>query len=320
MPHRHRVRVDPVERAIRRKALFLRRRDLLALGFTDAHLRRALARKRVFRVRQGWYSVPDAPEPGIRAVRVGGRLTALSALLSYGMRVPHPATLQVAVRPTASRLRNPDDRRVRLTRLASVTVFWIDRPSASLWRVSVADALVAILSTEGRDVAVAACSAALHAGALSEWQLDLVFDRAPARVKPWRRLASSLDESFGETYARLWFGDAGIDCEQQIEVPGVGWLDFRLRRNLYVEIDGGQHDEEGQRQKDYERDLAVAALGGRTIRIRYRQLLGQWSQVLAAVDRAIADADALAARRLRHPYRPRPKRKRRRSDAKPPLR
>ena len=307
----------PLERVIRRNGFFVRRRDLIAMGYTDAHLRHSLRLRRIFRVRHGWYSIPAAPEAGIRAVRVAGRLTALSALESYGLPVPRSSALQVAVRPTSSRLRSPDDRRVRLTRFAGVTVFWTDRGGLSPWRLSVADALVAVLATEGRDVAVAACSAALHAGALKDWELDLVFDRAPARVRRWRTLVSAQDESHGETYVRLWFGDAGIACEQQVLVPGVGRLDFRLRHGLFAEIDGGQHADEAQRRKDHDRDLAVAALGGRTIRILYHQLLGDWPAVLAAVVRAIADADALAARRRRHPYRPRPTRKRRRSGAKP---
>ena len=307
-----------VAQTIRRRGHFLRRRDLLAAGFTDAHLRHALNQKSIFRVRHGWYSVPDAPEAGIRAVRVGGRLTALSALESYGMIVPRPATLHVAVRPTASRLRSPADRRVRLTRFAGVTVFWTDRGGSSPWRVSVGDALLAILATEPRDVAVAACSAALHMRALRGWELDLVFDRAPARVRRWRSLVSTLDESHGETFTRLWLGDAGIACTQQVHVAGVGWLDFRLRENLYVEVDGGHHGEPGQWREDHERDLATALLGGRTIRITYPQLLGNWPAVLAAIERAIADADALAVRRRAHPYRPRPQRKRRRSAAERP--
>lgn len=308
----------PLELVIRRHNFFLRRRDLLAIGYTDAQLRRALARKRIFRVRQGWYSVPDAPEAGIRAVRVGGRLTALSALESYGVRVPQPSMLQVAVRPTASRLRSPADRRMPLTRLSGVTIFWTDAGGAVPWRVSLADALVAVLTTEGRDVSVAACSAVLRSGALREWELDLVFERAPAGVRRWRRLVSAQDDSHGETFARLWLGDARIPCEQQVHVPGVGWLDFRLRRNLYLEVDGGQHGEPAQWQEDHERDLAITALGGKTIRVTYRQLLGDWPAVLASIERAIADADALEARRLRHPYRPRPQRKRRRSAAKLP--
>jgi very-short-patch-repair endonuclease len=117
---------------------------------------------------------------------------------------------------------------------------------------------------------------------------------------------------------RLWLGDAGIPCEQQIHVDGVGWLDFRLRPNLYVEVDGGQHGNPDQWEADHERDLAIAALGGRTIRVTYRQLLGAWPAVLAAIERAIADDAALAERRARHPYSPRPRRKRRSSASKQP--
>jgi len=309
----------PVERAIRRGGWFLRRRDLLALGFTDARLKQALGRKRIFRVRHGWYSVPDAPELGIRAVRVGGRLTGLSALESYALPVPRPTTLHVAVRPTASRLRHPADRRVRLTRLSGATVHW-DHTGAtrSPWRVSVADALLAVLATERRDVAVAACSAALHRRAITGAALDRVFARAPARVTRWRTLVSALDEAHGETYARLWLGDAGIPCEQQVEVSGVGRFDFRLGPRLYLEVDGGQHGEPEGWERDHDRDTELAALGARALHVTYRQLYSAWPAVLAAIERAIADDAALATRRLRHPYRPRAQRKRRRSGAKLP--
>lgn len=308
----------PLETTLRRHDFFLRRRDLLALGYTDAQLRAALQGRRIFRVRQGWYSVPDAPEEGIRAVRVGGRLTGLAALRSYGLLVPPPRGLEVAVRATASRLRHPADRRVRLTRLSGTVVAWNDRGGPSPWRVSVPDALAFVLATETREVAVAACSAVLRAGMLRDWELEVLFDRAPARVRPWRALTSVRDESYGETFARLRFRDAGIECQQQVEVAGVGWLDFRLRANLHFEVDGGQHGDPDQWRKDHARDLAIAARGGRTIRVTYAQLLGEWPAVLAAVERAIADADALAARRRSHPYRGRPQRKRRRSSAKLP--
>jgi len=43
-----------MERIIRHRGWFLRRRDLLALGYTDAGLRAALGVRRIFRVRQGW--------------------------------------------------------------------------------------------------------------------------------------------------------------------------------------------------------------------------------------------------------------------------
>jgi hypothetical protein len=315
--------MESIESCIRRNG-FLRRRDLLQRGYSDAGIRRSLEGHRIFRVRQGWYSVPDSPQAAIRAVRVGGRLTSISALESYGLRVPRRRHTHIAVLATASRLRGPNDRRRRLSADDAVRVHWIDRSSAGgdVWRVSIDDALLAVLLEEPRDIAVACCSAVLRHRRLSRVRLDAVFRRAPARVQPWRVFASALDDSHGETFARLWFGDAGMPCVQQPFVSGVGHLDFKLGPHTYVEIDGAQHDPrwtgEGPStyEPDHDRDTTMAIQGDRVLRYTYRQIYGDWPRVVAAIERAIADDLALTARRLRHPYRPRVRRKRRRSAAK----
>jgi very-short-patch-repair endonuclease len=315
--------MDPVERSIRRGGLFLRRRDLLALGFTDGQIKSSLARRLIFRVRQGWYSVPDAPEPAIRAVRVGGRLTSLSALESYGLRVPRRERTHVAVPETASRLRRPDDRHRRLGSRDPVRVHWVDRRGAggNQWRVSIEDALLAVLVEEPRDIAVACCSAVMHSKRWSAHRIDAVFARAPLRARCWRGLVSALDESHGETFARLWFMDAGVQYEQQVALKDVGRVDFRVGPNSYVEIDGGQHDPEwtGEGEsnwdKDHDRDTTVAIGGGGVLRYNYRQLYGDWPRVLASIERTVADDLVLTAYRSRHPYRPRARRKRRTSAA-----
>lgn len=317
--------MPPVDTVLRSHGFFLRRRDLLALRYTDGHLRAALACKRIFRVRQGWYSVPDAPDAGVRAVRVGGRLTSLSALESYGLPVPRQPLLHVAVKATASRLRSQVDRRVRLSSVSGVAVHWVDRVrGGSPWRVSVADALLAVLVTEPRDVAIACCAAALQHRLLTPSAVDAIFERAPARVRGWRRLVSALDESHGETFFRLWLADVGRTCEQQVQIRGAGRFDFRLSPHVYVEIDGAQHDpswtgESGSSwQNDLDRATTMAIRGDRVLHFGYRQLYTDWPRVMAAIERAIADDAALAARRRRHPYRPRTQRKRRRSGAKLP--
>jgi very-short-patch-repair endonuclease len=315
--------MDPIERSIRRGGLFLRRRDLLAQGFTDRDIKAALGRHRIFRVRQGWYSVPDAPEPAIRAVRVGGRLTSISALESYGLRVPRQTRVHVAVKGTASRLRRPDDRRRRLDRHDEVRVHWIDRRDAggNAWRVSLEDALLAVLVEESREIAVACCSAVMHHMKWSARRLGTVFSGAPEHVRCWRGLVSGLDESHGETFARLWLTDAGVRFEQQVVIENVGRLDFRVGPNSYVEIDGGQHDPEwtgdgkSTWDNDHDRDTTAAIGGGTVLRFNYRQLYRDWPRVLAAIERTVADDLALTVYRRRHPYRPRARRKRRTSAA-----
>ncbi|HEV7949132.1 MAG TPA: type IV toxin-antitoxin system AbiEi family antitoxin domain-containing protein, partial [Glaciihabitans sp.] len=321
-----------IDSLIRVNGGFRRRRDLRAHGMSDGMIRAALAAKRIFRVRHGWYSVPDAPVMGIRAVRLGGRLTGIAALESYGLRVPHNKVVDIVVPAGACRLRNPEDRTQRLAAsamirtsapaaattpapVARVRVHWTDPPRHKLrstsWRVSIDDALLMVLSTESRDVAVAcACAIANH----KRWppqRMDAVFARAPSRAQRWRALVSALDDSHGETFVRLWLGDAGIACESQPQLAGIGRLDFRISPNVYVEVDGAQHDENwtggtpSSWQSDRSRDIAVTIRGGRVLRWTYRHLYRHWANCLAAAERARADDVELIARRERHPPLPR---------------
>jgi very-short-patch-repair endonuclease len=318
-------RMLALDQVIRRHDYFLRRRDLLARGFSDHQIRQGLGAGRIFRVRHGWYSVPDAPAPAILAVRVGGRLTSISALETYGLRVPNRDDVHVAVRASASRLRNPQHRRERLRRRDPVRIHWNDRPSGggSVWRASIADALLVVLNSESREIAVACCSAAMRHKKLSWAALDAVFRRAQSRVTCLRGLVSALDDSHGETYARLGFLDAGIQFEQQPYIRGAGQLDFKVGPHSYVEVDGGQHDPawtgEGQSnwQKDLDRRTTMAIRGDRVEHYSYLLLYTQWPRVLAAIQRMIADDLALTALRRRHPHRPSALRKRRSSAQKP---
>jgi hypothetical protein len=316
--------VFSVERVIRSRGGFLRRRDLLARGYRDPHIRAALASRRIFRVRHGWYSVPDTPEPAIRAVRVGGRLTGIAALESYGLRVPRRAVVDIAVPRGACRLRSPRDRRTRLADDEPVAIHWTDPPRATIppgsWRVSLDDALLLVLATEPRDVAVACCSAVARYKRWSAGRMDAVFARAPRPARRWRGLVGVLDDSHGETFVRLWLMDARVPWEPQPSLAGVGRLDGRVSPNVYVEVNGAQHDPDwtGETPSNYERDRDRAATvvlnGGHVLEFTYRQLYGDWPRCLAAIERARADDLELIARRQRHPSLPRSlNRKRRRS-------
>ena len=302
-----------VERWIRRHGWFARRSELIAAGYSDADLRAALAGRAIFRARHGWYSVPDAPPDAITAVRVGGRLTGVAALASYGLRVPRRTVLDVAVPGNACRLRDPGNRRERLT-AGRVNVHWVDTRRGlhrSPWRVSLEEALVHILRHESRDVAVACASALLRRRRLSQARLRAAFARAPRRVAHWRELTSPLDDSHGETFVRLWLMDAGVRCESQPFVPGVGHLDLRASERVYLEVDGAQHDpewtgeEESSYQSDHNRDAIMATRGNHVLRYTYLQLYGNWPLCLAGIERAIADDLELTARRLQHPEPPR---------------
>lgn len=301
----------PIDTLLRCSGWFLRRRDLLERGYTDAAIRAALADRIIFRVRQGWYSVPDAPEPAVRAVRVGGRLTSISALESYGIPVPRRPDTHIVVKATASRLRATHDRRKRLAGARDVRIHWVDRAASadSVWRVSIDDALLQVLIDEPRDIAVACASLVMHIEKWTDRRLDAIFARAPHDVRVWRALVSALDESHGETFFRLWTRDAGLLVVQQVSRRGVGRLDFQIGPHTFVEVDGGQHDPgwtataSNSWEKDHDRDTTMAIAGDRVLRFTYRQLYGDFTRILLAVCRCRADDLALTTIRNRRPYR-----------------
>lgn len=314
---RHYRSVEPVDRFIRRSGYFQRRRDLLALGYRDWHLKVALGAKRIFRVRQGWYSVPDAPEPAIRAVRVGGQLTGVAALESYGFRVPRRPRVDIQVASNACRLRQPTDRRARFSRDSGVRVTWsgerrLSRADPLAWRASVDDALVFVLKTERRDVAVACASAVAHKLRWGSRRIATVFARASASARCWASLVDARDESHGETFVRLWLADAAIRLHPQVHVPGVGRVDGQVAPHVFIEVDGAQHDPEwtgdggSSYHSDIDRDIRLAIRSSEAIRITYRQLDRhrggvRWAECLAAIRQAIANDLELVERRARHP-------------------
>ena len=83
--------------------------------------------RHMIRVRDGWYARPTERRDVIRAWRVGGRLTCVSASEFHAGIEPGPV-LHVEVPRNAARLRDPDDRRRRLGPHAAVVVHWTRHP------------------------------------------------------------------------------------------------------------------------------------------------------------------------------------------------
>lgn len=277
-----------------------RRRDLLAAGFGDAAITGALAAHRIFRVRHGWYAVVGTSEVIVRVIRVGGRITGLSALTMLGMYLPPPHVTDIAVPRNAARLRRPGNRRERLRAADGVRIHWIDEPRGNRppaqWMASEDDALLCVLRLERREVAIACCDALLRYRNWTQERLTRVFALAPERTHSWLTLVDGRADAWGETAVRLRLGDVGIPFEPQVLVPGArGPYDGRVSANVYVEIDGRQHDQdwdgptESSFERDHEKDVALAIAGGRCIRITYLQLEQSWPECLRAIRQAIAD-------------------------------
>lgn len=275
----------------------LRRRDLLDAGFSDSQIKRELIDKRVFRVRHGWYMLPDSNDQVARVVRIGGRITGLAALRVLQVPyLPRTGVIDVSVPRGAANLRQPHDRRKRLTSHSRIRINWNDSPRKnrlpSDWISSESEALLCVLRRESREVAVACCDALIRYRGWTNAQLDRVFREAPARVQQWRGLIDGRADAWGETVVRLRVRAAGIPFEPQFVVPGAGRYDGRVVGMLLIEVDGKQHDEswdgESSFERDHDRDLVVVREQGRVIRITYRQIEECWDECLRTIQIAYA--------------------------------
>lgn len=86
------------------------KRQLVARGARDLDLTNAVRRGEVLRARQGWYTTLSATDAAVRAVRVGGRLTGVSAVAAAGGWVHGRHPLHVSVPANAARLRSQTNR------------------------------------------------------------------------------------------------------------------------------------------------------------------------------------------------------------------
>jgi hypothetical protein len=183
--------------------------------------------------------------------------------------------------------------RQRLSDSDPVRVHWITAPRNALrsrdWLATEDDALVLILHTAPRDLAVAACDGVIRYLGWDAARLDAVFRRAPRRVQSWRSLVDGRADSWGETAVRLQLMDVGIRLEPRAEVTGVGLFDGRVSEGVYIEVDGAQHDETwagdepSSFERDHLKDLGLAALGARSIRITYQLFETRWAECVAAI-------------------------------------
>ncbi len=124
------------------------RRELEINGVISGSVDIAADYRRIMRVRQGWYARPDEHPEVLRAWRVGGRLTCVSALAFYAGMTGTPV-LHVEVPAGSAKLRDPDRPRSRLDRDSPVVVHWTRHPGPGDRRAVTAEHAEAVASVCG---------------------------------------------------------------------------------------------------------------------------------------------------------------------------
>ena len=275
---------------------FHRRRELIACGWTDRALRTAVTDGRILRPRPGAYLPLDTPSDLVEACALGGRLACVSELARHKVFVLDKSALHVHLHETRAKA----PRSARSVRLHWGRLHRTPHPCSTA--VEPFDAVVCAIRCQPPRAAVATLDSALRLGVLDHDDLDALFRVLPRRYRVLRRLVDPRAESGPETLVRLILRSLGVRFEVQVEIAGVGRVDFVVDGWLIVECDSEEfHSKWEEQRKDRRRDQAAAALGYATYRAIAEDIMWHPDRVRAALAGLLTSANRTRSRTMRAP-------------------
>ncbi|MDT0185130.1 DUF559 domain-containing protein [Microbacterium sp. ARD31] len=251
----------------------LTRAGLIEAGYTAKTITRDVKRGVLVRLRRDRYAITPSAD-GDTAVRIGGRVSCLTAIAATGAFTMGDERVHVQVERRGSRLRSPNTSKERWLRsrasAAKIRLHWSDcaDTGGSLESVPFEDALRQFIRCQPPREVVATLDSLLRSRTVKRRQLREVFASLPPRYRILLTLVDPRAESGPESLLRLMLRQLGIPFEIQVSIPGVGRVDFVIGGVLIIECDSRAHHEGWEsQQKDRIRDVEAARLGYATIRL-----------------------------------------------------
>ena len=268
------------------------KQQLVARGAHDLELTRAVRSGSVMRARQGWYTTLPEQDPRVLAVRVGGRLTGISALIAAGAWVRGRFPLHVSVHDNAARLRSPWNRFLRWDKAGTpaVVLHWDDpfvarRGTAT--SVHLLDALLRVVLDERVETAVAALDWALSTNRIDRIDFERLVMQLPAELRPINRIVDDRCGSIPESEARVALLARGHSLRSQVPVAHTKQIDLVVDEEVGLEVDGKEHHRD-RFESDRAKDLDITLAGMHAIRPSAQMVFHDWQRVLAGIEIAIA--------------------------------
>lgn len=234
------------------------------LPYTDVQLKSLVRRGSLLRVRPGWYATPAADADEVAARKIGGTMTGPTLLRKLAVWLRTDPALHVLVGPHASGIR-----------AGHACVHYLELPATP--RDQVATALWAMAMCCTLEETVAAVDSILELGLLRIEELEPYAARH-FRLRQAIERASSGSQSGLETRFRLFLRANRIRYRIQVDISGVGRVDFLIGDRLVVEVDGRTHHLGGQFEQDRRRDLELIRQGYVVVRLSYRMLFDDWQR------------------------------------------
>ena len=252
------------------------RQQLLARGHSGFDLTAAVRCREIRRIRRGWYASPSASSAQTSAVRVGGRLSHMSAARHYGVWPGFDERLHLTVTQGAAKLRPVSQ---------PVVVHWVargrqDRTSERTWIVSLEDCLRGVVATADRETAIACLETAITKFRLSPSVIQSLFRERPARERAIAAQCRRGSESGPESIVAQRLRRMHLAVRQQVQIAGVGRVDMVVGDRLVIEVDGrAYHSDAATFERDRRRDALLVARGYVVLRFSYRQVMFAWEFV-----------------------------------------
>lgn len=275
--------------------------ELRQAGVSSRAVQRSCAAGEIFRIRRGVYASASTHPAILRALRVGGALTCVSGAAFHGLWKPERVGTHVGVLNRASRLVHPDTgAAIGAGSRPGIVIHWSGRLSIVECRgiFPLVDCLLEVVRCQPEDIAFAVLESALHTRRLSTLQWRWLTERVSMRERALLSVADAEAGSGSESLFKFRMMRLGILMRSQVEIPGVGRVDFVIGDCLLVEIDSNAHHGGAiQRLRDLDRDAIAAGLGFVTLRFDYDQVMNDWATVEAAVLAVVARGGHLSSRR-----------------------
>ncbi|HWV49682.1 MAG TPA: DUF559 domain-containing protein [Microbacterium sp.] len=252
---------------------------LQQLGFTRQALATEARRGTIQRIRNGVFATTALNDDVRRAIEHGGALTCASALRARGVWVlPAPDGLHVWMPSKRHPLRHP----------VCDCVSHYYRGTPPLGTASIETALLHLRRCADDEAFFAAYESAWKQGLLPRAARARIRAALPRTARWLIDIARADADSGLESLMRLRLHLLGIRLQCQVEIDGVGRVDFVVAGRLIIEADGDEnHGSSTRRHADRVRDAAASDLGYETLRFDYAQIVHDWPTVQAAIIAAL---------------------------------
>ncbi|HLS62590.1 MAG TPA: hypothetical protein VK060_04380 [Ruania sp.] len=261
--------------------------ELEARGVDRSRRDQLVRQGRLVPAARGWFATAEADRSALGAIRSGVRLTCVSAARLHGLWTPTAPGTHVYGRrglvPPSFVPHGPyRDRWPETTPVASLPLC-LEHAARCL----------------PAELAATMIESTLTKRLLHPAQVDQLTLQLPARIRARLLPLSGLSESGSETRVARWLRARCVPFAQQVQIDGVGRVDFLVGRSWVIEVDSrAHHTLVADYERDRRRDLAARLRGYTVTRLSFTQVWDSWPATQA-------DLAALVAtrRHLRPPRR-----------------